>query len=72
MYMNIVLLSNSIQKTIYICMNELGIILKIVHNVFSFCIGSTFFQQGANAKYDFSRNELVMTKNSLKYNKKLF
>ena len=46
MYMNIVLLSNSIQKMIYICMNELGIILKIVHNVFSFCIGSTFFQQG--------------------------
>ena len=50
MYMNIVLLSNSIQKTIYICMNELGIILKIVHNVFSFCIGSTFFQQGAKCK----------------------
>ena len=32
MYMNIVLLSNSIQKTIYICMNELGIILKIVQS----------------------------------------
>ena len=72
MYMNIVLLSNSIQKTIYICMSELGIILKIVHNVFSFYVSAQHFFSKENAKYDFSWNELVMTKNSLKYNKKLF